>query len=327
MLNDGLTTISEDSSLTMWNIHDRLPYSTHKIRGEDKPSSLTFVDGGIVVGRKSGTIFQLLSATSKNVLATAKFVNGNHEDPDMFGHVSYDPRIQTLWVANCRRESMIALKLNIDPATSGNEEGHRNYFDQIVEFVGPRPTIHFVILTADADPHGDEAHAACIAAKLPPGELALVAFSVHNVGVDQILIRKEWFDAALATTASRLPYPPPEPVQVAAPDMKSSRLSQVQHAAVNISPRGRVSPSEEVENEYNRDDGRSGDHKGRKGKNVNWNAKDENKTVKTDMTAVSESNLSQVFTREIKKTEDNLHTRISRLLNKEMDKQRVYLTF
>lgn len=290
------------------------------------------MDGGIVVGRKNGTIFQLLSATSKNVLATAKFVNGTHEDPDMFGHVSYDPRIQTLWVANCRRESMIALKLNVDPATSGNDESHRNHFDQIVEFVGPRPTIHFVILTADADPHGDEAHAACIAAKLPPGELALVAFSVHNVGVDQILIRKEWFDGALATTTSKLPYPPPEPVQVAAPDMKSSRLSQVQLATVNISPRGRVSPSEEVENEYNRDDGRSGDHKGRKGKNVNWNQKDESgrekeKTVKTDMTVVNESNLSQVLTREIKKTEDNLHTRISRLLNKEMDKQRVYLTF
>ena len=331
MLHYALATISEDSSLTTWNIHDKLPYTTHKIRGEDKPSSLTFVDGGIVVGRKNGTIFQLLSATSKNVLATVKFINGNQEDPDMFGHVSYDPRIQTLWVANCRRESMIALKLNIDPATSGNDEGHRNYFDQIVEFVGPRPTIHFVILTADADPHGDEAHAACIAAKLPPGELALVAFSVHNVGVDQILIRKEWFDAALATTASKLPYTPHEPVQVAAPDMKSSRLSQVPPSTVNISPRGRVSPSEEVDNEYNRDDGRPGDHKGRsgKGKNVNWNQKEESarekeKMVKADTSIASESNISQVLTREIKKTEDNLHTRISRLLNKEMDKQRTY---
>ncbi|KAK2467049.1 hypothetical protein APHAL10511_001307 [Amanita phalloides] len=329
VLNYALATISEDSSLTTWNIHDRLPYTTHKIRGEDKPSSLTFVDGGIVVGRKSGTIFQLLSATTKSVLATAKFINGIHEDPDMFGHVSYDPRIQTLWVANCRRESMIAFKLNIDPAASGHEDGHRYYFDQIVEFVGPKPTIHFVILTADADPHGDEAHAACIAAKVPPGELALVAFSVHNVGVDQILIRKEWFDSALATTTSKLPYPVPEPVvQAAAPDVKSSRLSQVQPTSVNISPRGRVSPSEEVENDYNRDDSRAGDHKGRgpKGKNVNWNQKEESgrekeKAIKAETSISNESNLGQMLAREIKKTEENLHNRISRLLNKEMDKQ------
>ncbi|KAJ2968247.1 hypothetical protein NUW54_g13272 [Trametes sanguinea] len=57
---NALATISEDSTLTMWNIRDKLPFWSHKIRGDDLPSSLTFVDGGVIVGRKKGTIFQLL---------------------------------------------------------------------------------------------------------------------------------------------------------------------------------------------------------------------------------------------------------------------------
>lgn len=92
----------------------------------------------------------------------------------------------------------------------------RGYIEQVAEFSGIKPTIHFVILTADSDPHGDEAHAACIAAKIPPTELALVAFSVHSTGVDQILIRKEWFDSALAQADSKFPLEllpvPPAPL-------------------------------------------------------------------------------------------------------------------
>ncbi|EEB95433.1 hypothetical protein MPER_05601, partial [Moniliophthora perniciosa FA553] len=119
-----LASISMDSTLTIWNVQDQLPYSTHKVRGEDMPSSLTFVDGGIVVGRKNGTIFQLLSMTTKSVLSTIKFVNGSQEDPDMFGHANYDSRIQTLWVAHCRRDSIIGLqnRLESSGATGKNEE-------------------------------------------------------------------------------------------------------------------------------------------------------------------------------------------------------------
>lgn len=98
VLHYAIATLSSDSTLTIWNIQDQVPYSTHKVRGEDYPSSLTFVDGGIVVGRKSGTIFQLLSMTDKVVTSTVKFVNGSFEDPDMFGHTCYDSRVQTLWV-------------------------------------------------------------------------------------------------------------------------------------------------------------------------------------------------------------------------------------
>ncbi|KAJ7771739.1 hypothetical protein B0H16DRAFT_1660701 [Mycena metata] len=329
ILHYALATISEDSTLIIWNIHDKLPYTTHKIRGEDVPSSLTYVDGGIVVGRKNGTIFQLLSMTSKNVLSTIKFVNGGQDDPDMFGHVSYDARIQTLWVANCRRESLIALKIHLESTMVGGDEAIRGYIDQVVEFAGPKPTIHFVILTADADPNGDEAHAACIAAKLAPGELALVAFSVHSSGVDQILIRKEWFETALANVPSKFPayaLPPAEP-KARVP----AQVSMMSSVPVNPPPRMRTPPSEDLEGDAGREEGRLQETKGKgaKGKNVNWKEKEDNgkdkdkdKNLKnSDAALINESALGQALSREIRKMEESLHTRIGRLIGKEMDKQ------
>ncbi|KAJ6500470.1 hypothetical protein C8R45DRAFT_863011 [Mycena sanguinolenta] len=331
ILHYALATISEDSSLIIWNIHDKLPYTTHKIRGEDIPSSLTYVDGGIVVGRKNGTIFQLLSMTSKNVLSTMKFVNGNQEDPDMFGHVSYDSRIQTLWVANCRRESLIALKIHLESSMVGGEEAIRGYIDQVVEFAGPKPTIHFVILTADADPNGDEAHAACVAAKVPPGELALVAFSVHSSGVDQILIRKEWFDTALSSTPSKFPsytLPPPSHLPAEPKARQQAQGSVMQSVPVNPPPRMRTPPSDDGEADVGRDEGRHETKgKGAKGKNVNWkekddNGKDKDKNLKnSDAALINDSALGQALSREIRKMEESLHTRIGRLIGKEMDKQ------
>ncbi|KAF9452878.1 hypothetical protein P691DRAFT_803161 [Macrolepiota fuliginosa MF-IS2] len=335
VLRRALATISEDSTLTIWNIHDKLPYATHKIRGEDVPSSLTFVDGGLVVGRKNGTIFQLLSINTKTVLSTIKFINGNTEDLEMFGHINYDSRIQTIWIANSRRDSMIAFKLALE-TPYGGEEGVRGYFEQVAEFFGPKPTIHFVILTADSDPHGVEAHAACVAAKLPPGELALVAFSVHSSGVDQVLIRREWFDSALSTAPARFPYhqliapaPPPQLPQPILPDNKTIRQPQPIPSTSHTQPQIPITsgparprtPTSDNENEYSHD-GRDGRAKGQKGKNIGWdNGKERDKGQKPNIDIALEASLSQVLTREIKKTEENLHTRLGRLIGKEMDKQ------
>lgn len=295
------------------------------------PSSLTFVDGGIVVGRKNGTIFQLLSITTKHILSTVKFVNGSQDDPDMFGHVSYDSRIQTLWVANCRRESMIAFRINLESTVIGGEEAMRGGFDQAVEFAGPKPTIHFVILTADADPNGDEAHAACVAAKLPPGELALVAFSVHSSGVDQVLIRREWFDSALVMANAKLPSHELPPTAQTVSDIKGQR----QAASVQLPQEATrsfhvVTPTpEEGDGDSNRDETRVPELKGKggKGKNVNWKEKDDNNRDKDkngkSNEAINESTLAQALSREMKKAEESLHTRIGRLIGKEMDKQRM----
>ncbi|KAJ8585517.1 hypothetical protein M405DRAFT_844476 [Rhizopogon salebrosus TDB-379] len=102
----------------------------------------------------------------------------------MYGHVNYDSRIQTLWVAN-RCENLIALCIVFDiySSPSSGELVHSGFFEQVIEFSSPKLTIHFVILSADADPTGDEAHGA-----------------LHLTGVDQVLIRKEWYDTAVVNT-------------------------------------------------------------------------------------------------------------------------------
>ena len=322
----------------MWNIRDpKLPFWSQKIRGEDMPSSLTFVDSGVVIGRKNGTVFQLLNVMSSNVLSTIKFVNGAGEDPDMFGHANYDSRIQTLWIANNRRESMIAFKINFDVNTPspGGDEGRGAFFDQVVEFVGPKPTIHFVILTADADPYGKEAHAACVAAKMPPGELALVAFSVHSSGVDQVLIRKDWYDGAFSTTPSKLPLlnsrsaPVPEPKQQHPPAVSYGLPPQgpSQSPAAAIPARAKTPPSEDVEAVDSRDEGRVTEPKGKgqKGRKNNdegpKGAEPKGKGPDTSGSG-SDTPLASALTKEIRKVEENLHTRIGRLIGKELDKQR-----
>lgn len=249
----------------------------------------------------------------------------------MFGHVNYDSRIQTLWIANSRRDSMIAFRVILEPSVVGGEEAMRGYFDQVVEFAGPKPTIHFVILTADADPHGEEAHAACVAAKLSPGELALVAFSVHSTGVDQILIRKEWFDSALGSTPAKFPsYLLPQAAPAPVSETKGGRI----HPQQPIPPaRLRTPPSDDVEGDIKLEEGRHEPKstKGQKGqKNVNFKDRDdiggrENKGGKgSDTAIINESALGQVLSREIRKTEENLTTRLGRLIGKEMDKQRVF---
>lgn len=322
-----------------------MPYSTHSIRGEDLPSSVTFIDGGIIIGRRNGTLFQLLSITTKHILSTIKFVNGNQDDPDMFGHATYDSRINTLWVANSRRESLVAFRINLESTVVGGEEAIRGGFDQVVEFGGQKPTIHFVILTADADPRGDEAHAACVAAKVPPGEVALVAFSVHAGGVDQLLIRKDWFDNAFLSAHAKFPPQEFSTLTNVASDSRGQQRQQVAQVTGNVltqqipldvisqnQNRSRTPTSEDVENDFNRDDIRPAEPKmrGGKGKNVNWkereNMEKNNGSVngRSDNAVINDSSLGQALAREIRKTEENLHVRIGRLIGKEMDKQRKF---
>lgn len=291
----------------------------------------------MVIGRKHGTIFQLLPNKSNNVLSTIKFVNGINngfaDDPDMFGHANYDSRIQTLWVANNRRDSMVAFKLGFDASSPGRGNDMRPYIEQVLEFSGPKPTIHFVILTADADPRGEEAHAACVAAKVPPGELALVAFSVHSSGVDQVLIRKEWFDSALVTSPAK--FPPVTHQPILAQEPRNQRQQPIQAPPVSIvqpvaqpmvpppAPRIRTPPSaEEVEAEI-REEGRSNDNRGRgRGKNVGFREKEPKETSVKPLDTGNEAQLGAVMSKEIKKMEENLYSRIGRLVGKELDKQR-----
>ncbi|CAL1704309.1 unnamed protein product [Somion occarium] len=333
----AIGTISEDSTLTMWNIRDQTPVWSNKIRGDDLPSSLMFLEKGVVVGRKNGTVFQLLPIMRTDVHSTIKFVNGNVEDPDMFGHANYDSRIQTLWIANNRRDSMFAFKIDFtmrDYTPRGEEPLLKSVMcDQVVEFSGPKPTIHFVILTADADPTGEEAHAACVAAKVPPGELALVAFSVHSSGVDQILIRKEWYTSAFARATSKFPWnmfgPVPKPTDariemIIPPGHNAVPHPEPRMAPAIAPPRNiiKTPPSEELETaEASREEGRAeGKGKG-KGKNVNFKDKDDSSREKDVKGKGVDNNNADSLVKEIRKVEESIHTRIGRLISKELDKQ------
>jgi hypothetical protein len=338
----ALGTIGADSTLTLWSIRDKQPFWANKIRGDDVPSSVAFIDGGVILGRRNGTVFQLLPVMSRAVSATVRFAAPDDAAAaGMFGRANYDARIQTLWIATNTRESLFGLRLGFEPvpASGGEDEHVRPFVEQTVEFGGVKPTIHFVILTADADPSGEEAEAACVAAKVPVGALALVAFSVHSSGVDQILIRREWYDHALAAAPAKFP------------------LERAALAPRALLARARTPPSEELEPEPARDEPKAG--KGPKQKNVGWKEREREREREKDelssgkekpvpaMTLPSvlpaapapakaeqppqqqqqpaqptEAAIGAVFNKEMKKLEENLNTRLGRLVGRELDKQR-----
>ena len=80
----AIATISEDSTLTLWNMRDRSPFWSQKVAGPGLPSSITFLDGAVVIGRQNGTYFQLLPVMGGTVLGTLSFVNSAKEDLEMF---------------------------------------------------------------------------------------------------------------------------------------------------------------------------------------------------------------------------------------------------
>jgi hypothetical protein len=99
----------------------------------------------------------------------------------------------------------------------------------------------------------------------------------------------------------------------------------------------RTPPSEELEGDITRDEVRAQEGKGKnvRGKNVafrdreaaNLNLKEAEKltSFKGDAGASSDTGVALIVTKEIKKSEESLHTRIGRLIGKEMDKQRKWL--
>ncbi len=80
-------------------------------------------------------------------------------------------------------------------------------------------------------------------------------------------------------------------------------------------------PTSDNENDYRHDARPSGGKGGgSKGNNPSWDSGKERGGQKVNMETV-ESSFSQVLSREIQKTEENLHSRLEYLINKEMDKQ------
>jgi hypothetical protein len=158
-------------------------------------------------------------------------------------------------------------------------------------------------------------YATCVAAKVPPGELALVAFSVHSTGVDQILIRKEWFDMALAQIESKFKFPAYDLPQNVAFENKALQQQRqplsvppvtqsLPQPAVSFAPppHPHTLPSDDIDIDCA--EGRLVEQKfkGNKGKAVGWKEKEELVKEKekkaTDASIISDSNLGQALSRE-----------------------------
>ncbi|CAE6515628.1 unnamed protein product [Rhizoctonia solani] len=201
--NNAIATISIDSVLRLWSIKEMYTIWEGAIPGQGEPSSVDVFDVGVIIGRKQGTILQLLAPLSTTVLSTLRFISSMdpavEDDGRMFGHLSYDSRLRTLWVANSARASLIAVRVLVesDDPSAGPGAGVRGAFEQIVEFPTPAPTINITLLAPD---------------DTEEPQLAVAAFAVHVAGVDQINVDREAFEHALVTLPAKLP-PQPQPQQ------------------------------------------------------------------------------------------------------------------
>ncbi|QRW17722.1 inactive protein kinase [Rhizoctonia solani] len=344
--NNAIATISTDSVLRLWSIKEQYPIWQGIISGQGEPSSVDVFDVGVIVGRKQGTILQLLAPLSTTVLSTLRFISSMdpavEDDGRMFGHLSYDSRLRTLWVANSARASLIAVRVLVesdDPAL-GPGAGVRGAFEQIMEFPTPAPTINITLLAPDD-------------AEEP--QLAVAAFAVHVAGVDQINVDREAFEHALATLPAKLP-PQPQPQQQQAQqilqqhphraespmplpivpglgDIGTGTLppgglqqAQIQPTKTGRPPRGVTPPPpnsddpEPIPRPPPADLSASTNTKvGSSGASVkSVKAKDKEREKGKN---VSGGENDGTVLKEIRKVEENLHTKIGRLITRELDKQ------
>ncbi|VDB99466.1 unnamed protein product [Peniophora sp. CBMAI 1063] len=168
------------------------------------PCSLTAAGVALVLGRAQNTSLQILGAPGRGVLATIRFTLP--AEPASFVRLSFEPRARVLWAAHSKRAGLWAIRLGAAVDNEGyGFGGEAGAIVQVAEFPVKTPVLDLVAL---APPEGEnaEAAAACHAAKVPPGPVALVAFVQHVTGVDQVVIRGDWWAAALAGTREKLPY-------------------------------------------------------------------------------------------------------------------------
>ncbi|KAJ2936106.1 hypothetical protein H1R20_g985, partial [Candolleomyces eurysporus] len=84
-LHYSLAAITEDSTLTLWNLQDTIPYVIHKVRGKDDCHQ-----------KEEWHRLPAPRSLQQEHPVNNQVVNGNlHEDPEMFGHANFDGRIQT----------------------------------------------------------------------------------------------------------------------------------------------------------------------------------------------------------------------------------------
>jgi hypothetical protein len=230
---NALATLSSDSVLTMWNLANQLSFWSGKVNGEGQPSSMFFVESGVIIGRKRNTVVQLLPNSSTNVLATLRFTMSEaiQDEKDFFSHIAYDSRLKILWAANSHRSSLMALKINHEATSTLAAPS----FEQVLDFPILHPTISLGILSPEAyeleelerakevSTNGTVAGpTGAMMESIPPsGQVALIAYVIHTGGVDQILMEKRDLDLAMSSVQTKLPpsssSAPPTTLAPAAP--------------------------------------------------------------------------------------------------------------
>jgi len=214
---NALATLSSDSVLTVWNLVNQQSLWSGKITGEGQPSSLFFVESGVIIGRKRNTVVQLLPNSSTNAVATLRFTTSEaiQDEKDFFSHIAYDSRLKILWAANSHRSSLMALKINHEATSTLAAPG----FEQVLDFPILHSTISLGILSPEAyeieelerakvvSTNGTTAGpTGAVMESIPTsGQVALIAYVIHTGGVDQILMDKRDLDLAVSSAQAKLP--------------------------------------------------------------------------------------------------------------------------
>ncbi|EJT98340.1 hypothetical protein DACRYDRAFT_24399 [Dacryopinax primogenitus] len=227
-----LATVTTTSEVTFWSLGDIDPRPLWRgtVPGSGKPSSAHFVSTeGLVLGRRQGTVFQLLSGLAGRVVEEARFDAGSGSVGEFeeggsrgFGHVAYDSRLGALWVANSVRPSLFALRPLV-PSGTVRPTG----FYPTLEFPLPEPMINITLATdvayrggaSDGSDRQSPVH----------HDNAVTAFAVHTGGVHQVQVARESWEETISRgeSLSSLDLSGPGPVPAAAGASESEHLAEI----------------------------------------------------------------------------------------------------
>ncbi|KAG8709472.1 hypothetical protein FRC11_005540, partial [Ceratobasidium sp. 423] len=202
---NSIAILSLGGAICFFDIHGNYPIWKTTIRGHGDPSSLDIYDWGMLIGWKQGTILQLFSPLSANVISTLQFVN--RADPEAgnsgrnHAYAYYDSWHRTLWVAHSARPSLLAVRMPLEVDNTRLEDAHTNMhqvFEQLVEI----PTLFpaFRISLAESSVNDSER----------PGSIRL--YAVNSYGVDCITVPQTALENTYATRALAVgTFPPGQP--------------------------------------------------------------------------------------------------------------------
>ena len=350
---NALATLSSDSVLTMWNLANQQSFWSGKVNGEGQPSSLFFVESGVIVGRKRNTVVQLLPNSSTSVLATLRFTTSEaiQDEKEFFSHIAYDSRLKILWAANSHRASLMALKINHEATSTLAAPS----FEQMLDFPILHPTISLGILSPEAYELEEQERAkevntngttagptGAMMESIPPsGQVALIAYVIHTGGVDQILMEKRDLDVAISTSQVKLP-PSSSPVTGTTPAPSNGPTQQAKRAASPLRARTPLTDVEVVETMVDPKEHRKGKARNRKGDKQQQQQQHQSQQQQPPalvppapiFTSSSEASLplgpaggtsssdGGSILREIHKIEESLQSRITAVMSKEFREHR-----